>query len=105
MLRGINETIARVRSLSQIALIRETGSSFEESDYPALLDELAASQQPGRDGGGGTPPPPKQTVSVRTVSATGVSGVLETEADVERYLDALRRALLKCLNDGKRISL
>ena len=51
------------------------------------------------------PPPPKQTVSVKTISATGVSGVLETEADVDRYLDALRAALVKTLNDGKRISL
>ena len=42
---------------------------------------------------------------LQTISATGVSGVLETEADVDRYLDALRSALVKTLNDGKRISL
>ncbi|QMU74589.1 BREX system P-loop protein BrxC [Streptacidiphilus sp. PB12-B1b] len=105
VLRRVDQTIARVRTQNQIALIRETGSSFEETVYPGLLDQLAASQQVDGDGEGGTPPPPKQTVSVKTISATGVSGVLETEADVDRYLDALRSALVKTLNDGKRISL
>lgn len=105
VLRQIDQTISRVRTQNQIALIRETGSSFEETVYPGLLDQLAASQQGDGDGDGGAPPPPKQTVSVKTISATGVSGVLETEADVDRYLDALRSALVRTLNDGKRISL
>jgi len=104
VLRQVDQTISRVRSQNQVALIRETGSSFEESVYPSLLDQLAAAQQGGGDGDA-PPPPPKQTVSVKTISATGVSGVLETEADVDRYLDALRSALVKTLNDGKRISL
>ncbi len=106
VLRRVDQTIDRVRSQNQVALIRETGSSFEETAYPSLLDQLAAAQQGDGDGGDDTPPPPpKQTVSVKTISATGVSGVLETEADVDRYLDALRSALVKTLNDGKRISL
>ncbi|MER7591797.1 BREX system P-loop protein BrxC [Micromonospora sp. NPDC127501] len=105
VLRRVDQTISRVRSQNQVALIRETGSSFEETVYPGLLDQLAASQQGDGDGDGGTPPPPKQTVSVKTISATGVSGVLETEEDVDRYLNALRTALVQTLNDGKRISL
>jgi hypothetical protein len=105
VLRRVDQTISRVRAQNQVALIRETGSGFDESVYPSLLDQLAAAQHGGGDGDGGTPPPPKQTVSVKTIAATGVSGVLETEADVDRYLDALRSALVKTLNDGKRISL
>lgn len=107
VLRRVDQTIARVRAQNQIALIRETGSSFEESIYPGLLDQLADAQ-PHTDNGGGdgrTQPPPKQTVSVKTISATGVSGVLETEPDVDRYLSALRTALVQTLNAGKRISL
>jgi hypothetical protein len=38
-------------------------------------------------------------------TAHGVSGVLETEEDVDRYLAALRTALVQTLNDGKRIAL
>jgi len=105
VLRHVDQTISHVRTQNQIALIRETGTSFEETVYPGLLDQLAASQQEEGDGDGGTPPTPKQTVSVKTISATGVSGLLETEADIDRYLDALRTALVKTLNDGKRISL
>ena len=40
-----------------------------------------------------------------TISVPGASGVLETEADVDKYLDALRRVLVQTLGDGKRISL
>ena len=105
VLRRVDQTISRVRTQNQIALIRETGSTFEEGVYPSLLDQLAASQQVDGEGNGGTQLPSKQTVSVRTISAAGISGVLETEADVDRYLDALRFALVKTLNDGKRISL
>lgn len=102
VLRRVDQTISRVSSHNQVALIREIGSSFEASVYPSLLDLLAASTQgDGRD----DVPPPKQTVSVKTISATGISGVLETEEDVDRYLDALRMALVHTLNDGKRISL
>jgi hypothetical protein len=105
VLRRVDQTISRIRAQNQIALIRETGSSFEETVYPSLLDQLAAAQQGDGDGDGRTPPPPKQTVSIKTIAATGVSGVLETEEDVDRYLDALRTALIQTLNDGKRISL
>jgi hypothetical protein len=104
VLRQVDQTISRIRSQNQVALIRELGSSFEETVYPSLLDLLATAQQDGDNGNGGTPPP-KQTVSVKTISATGITGVLETEEDVDRYLVALRRALVQTLNDGKRIAL
>ncbi|MGX7678271.1 BREX system P-loop protein BrxC [Jatrophihabitans sp. DSM 45814] len=107
VLRRVDQAISRVRAQNQVALIRETGSSFEETIYPGLLDQLADAQPDAGDGDGdgGTKPPSKQTVSVRTVSATGVSGVLETEQDIDRYLHALRTALVQTLNAGKRISL
>ncbi|GAA4714714.1 hypothetical protein APR04_004071 [Promicromonospora umidemergens] len=102
--RRVDQVIWQVGSQNQVALIREIGSTFEEAVYPSLLDQLAASRQ-GSGGDDGSAPPPRQTVSVKTVSATGVSGVLETEEDVDRYIDALRAALVQTLNDGKRISL
>jgi hypothetical protein len=98
----VGQTISRVGAESQIALIREIGASFEASVYPKLLDLLAASQQGGGDDNA---PPPKQTVSIKTVSVVGVTGVLEEEEDVERYLAALRNALIQTLKAGKRISL
>jgi hypothetical protein len=93
----VDDTLARVASESQVALILQIGSVFESSDFPALLDMLASSQAGGN--------PPKQTVSVKAISVTGVFGVLETEEDVDKYIAALRSALVRTLNDGKRISL
>ena len=45
----VDQTLARVACESQVALILQIGSNFESSDYPALLDLLAASQQGGGD--------------------------------------------------------
>jgi hypothetical protein len=104
VVRTIDLILARVGSERQIALIREQGNGFEETIYPALLDQLASSARP-TDGDGATPHPVNQTVSVKTITAPGVHGVLETSEDVERYLDALRNALLATINDGKRIAL
>lgn len=99
--RLIDTTLSRIASESQVAHILQIGSSFESNGYPDLLDILAASQQVGGD----EAPPPKQTVSVKTISVPGATGVLETEEDVDNYLAALRQALVLTLDDGKRISL
>jgi hypothetical protein len=101
VLRKVDQTISRIGSENQIALIRELGASFEESVYPGILDQLIASPQ----GGGDDAPPPKQTVSIKTVSVVGVTGVLEEEEHIDPYLAALRKALIQTLKDGKRISL
>jgi hypothetical protein len=102
--RTIDEIIARVSSERQIALIREQGNSFEETVYPAVLDQLVSSASHA-DSDGRTSTPVKQTVSVKTIAAPGLHGVLETPEDVDRYLDALRNALLSTLDEGKRIAL
>lgn len=97
----IDQTLSRVATESQVALILQIGANFEASDYPSLLDLLAASPaQPDPE-----PAPKKQTVSVKTIPVPGASGVLESEADVDKYIAALRSALIQTLNDGKRITL
>ncbi|WOC59196.1 BREX system P-loop protein BrxC [Paenarthrobacter sp. AT5] len=102
--RTIDQIIARLGSEQQIALVREQGNGFEERTYPELLDQLASSAR--TTGGTDSPEPtPKQTVSVKRITVPGVHGVLENVDDVDRYLDALRGALLNTLNDGKRIAL
>lgn len=97
----IDATLAQVCNETQISLILQVGATFEQEIYPALLSDLVASQQRGD----GIPPKVKPIVSVKTISASGVAGVLESEADVENYLSALRIALIATLKDGKRITL
>ncbi|MCK6090918.1 BREX system P-loop protein BrxC [Micrococcus endophyticus] len=104
----VNAILDRVNRENQIAVVREIANTFEERTYPAVLDQLAASPRATRVDGSGDPAPGplnKQTVSVKSISATGVHGVLENEEDIDRYLDALRAALIQALNDDKRIAL
>ncbi|MCW4602941.1 BREX system P-loop protein BrxC [Janibacter hoylei] len=97
----IDQTLNRLATESQVALILQNGADFEASDYPSLLDLLVAS--PGEREGGSVPK--KQTVSVKTIAVPGVSGILESEEDVDKYMAALRSALIQTLKDGKRITL
>lgn len=97
----IDTILVRLVGETQIALILQTGSTFEQDDYPELLSRLVES----RPGGGDDEPPSKPMVSVKTIQVSGVSGVLESETDIDNYLAALRDALVATLNDGKRITL
>ena len=100
----IDQSLARLASEDQIALILQTGATFEQDDYPALLNTLVESPQPGP-----VDPvdhvAPKPMVSVKTISVPGASGVIESEDDVDAYLAKYRAALVATLNDGKRITL
>ena len=91
---------ARRRELRSRSSSRWARPSSRPTTRSCSVD-LVASQQGGGNGG----PPPKQMVSVKTIQVSGVSGVLESEADVDSYLAALRTALVETLNDGKRITL
>jgi hypothetical protein len=111
-LAAIDARIASVQRAREIAQIREARTTFEITQYPALLDQLAASarpSQPAPDGATPSPHPtpvkPVVTVSIKNITVSGVHGVLRNADDVERYLDALRNALLATLEDGRRISL
>lgn len=97
----IEGVLATIGGESQVALILQTGSTFEQDSYPSLLSQLIGSPEERND----STPPPKSMVSVKTIRARGVSGVLESESDVDQYLVALRAALVATLNDGKRITI
>lgn len=102
----VNAILERISRENQIAVVREIANTFEERTYPAVLDQLAASPNVSSADDNDEPTPlKKQTVSVKSISATGVHGVLETEEDIDRYLDALRAALVQALNDDKRVAL
>lgn len=101
VVRQINGILARLGGEDQAALILQAGATFEQDEYPELLSRLVAAQPGGDDDA----PPPKPMVSVKSISVPGVSGVLESESDVDTYLAKYRAALVATLNDGKRITL
>ena len=99
----IESLISQFESERQIAVIRELANRFEETGYPAILDQLAAERR--RVDPNEPPVTVKQTVSIKTITARGVSGPLETPDDIDTYLAALRGSLLQALDDGKRVAL
>ena len=108
MSQKVNALLDRISRENQIAVVREIANTFDEHTYPAILDQLAASPSASSADVDDRPAPApnmKQTVSVRSISATCIRGILETEEDIDHYLDALRTALVQALNDNKRIAL
>ncbi|MBD0020768.1 BREX system P-loop protein BrxC [Gordonia pseudamarae] len=113
--RRAEQVLARVGQETQIPTIRSLAAQFADTTYPAILDELEASKAlptpkpKGADDGQTTrtvtTTPTKQSISIKKLSLPGAGGVLETEAEVDAYLDQLRAMLLATINDGKRITL
>ncbi|MDG3012427.1 BREX system P-loop protein BrxC [Rhodococcus sp. D2-41] len=106
----------RVRQETQIPAIRNAAAHFVDTVYPAILDELEAARlaptpKPKVSGddeskGPVTPDPPaKQSISIKRLSLPGAGGVLETEAQIDAYLNELRATLVATINDNKRITL
>ena len=101
--RTAQHVLERVQQETQIPAIEKLATQFADSVYPKILDELeAGANVPGP---GPTPPQIKQTVSIKTLPLPGTGNVLESEADVDGYLDQLRATLLTAIHDNKRITL
>lgn len=94
---SVNHLLAGLDSQNLIPVIQQTGTMFESSIYPGLIDQLTQSAAP-KDA------PQKPTVAVATIKAAGGPAIIETEPDVDAYLAALRTALVQTINNGKRIS-
>lgn len=114
--RQTEQMLASVQQEMQIPTIRHLAAQFDDTTYPAILDELEAAKAapaPGRedvdDDETQVPvkpmPPVKQSISIKKLSLPGAGGVLENEAQVDDYLDQLRATLLATINDNKRITL
>ncbi|MDC4232439.1 BREX system P-loop protein BrxC [Actinomyces sp. B33] len=98
-IRRIDRVIAAVRADSLIPSILQRGSDFEDEEYPkivGLLDAVAPGEGP-------TPPVKAPPISVKKVRVDE-SGIIESASDVEEYLEKLRRALIRTLDEGKRIT-
>lgn len=107
--------LARVQQETQIPAIRNLAAQFVDTIYPAILDELESSRQSrlnpdpseehDSESGLDAPVPPKQSISIKKLSLPMTGGLLETENDVDAYLDELRSLLVTIINDNKRITL
>ena len=122
--RVFNEFSSAIERQNLIAVIRDAQRRFEESDYQRQLSQMTTWAQPARSlqstpGIGGTtmpdegakltppaePEPRVEYVSSRAVKVSFEKAWLADETDVERYLKAMREALLEEIRKGKRIQI
>lgn len=95
----------------RIAMIRDLRRRFEEQDYPQLLTQLenwsrpAGPNQPEKPASQPGSPNQPQIVAARSIAVPFDKAWLADEADLNRYLDALREAWLKEISAGKRVQI
>lgn len=122
--RPFNEFNVAIERQKLIAVIRDTLRQFEENDYQRQLSQMTTWAQPAPtpkpdpeigeaatpDEGAKTTPPAKperriEYVPSRAVKVSFEKAWLADEADVDRYLESMREALLEEIRKGKRIQI
>lgn len=102
-----------------IAVIRDTLRRFEDDEYQRLLSRLSTWAKPAP-----AKPPVTGTAAATTVNEAGTleepkveyvpsrnirvdfdKAWLADASDVERYVESMRKALLKAISDGKRVQI
>jgi energy-coupling factor transporter ATP-binding protein EcfA2/DNA-nicking Smr family endonuclease len=101
-----------LKSKELIAGIRDSLRSFEDFEYPRLLSTLSKPEErtdtPSStlEVSSGTPDKKQsQVISRRSILVDYNKAWLADEGDVESYLNALRKALLAEIDNGKRIQI
>ncbi len=118
----------QVNEQTLIAMVRDTANNFESQLYGALLQQILdwnapepepeqkekepPAERPSAPNAGGTreapakpyPPKPKvEIVGAKDLQVTFPKPLLESEADVEAYLESYRTTLLATVNQGKKV--
>jgi hypothetical protein len=99
----VNALELQTNAETQIALVTNRAAVFEETTYPALVD-LVFNSIPA-DVDELDKHNLRETVSIRSIKVSAGIAILQTEGDVDAYLDAYRDELLKVIGSGKRVTL
>jgi hypothetical protein len=84
-------------SQTLIAVIRDKQRRFEEEEFQRLLGQMTAWTQPKTDD------VKPEYISIRSVKVDNDKPWLADEHDVDRYLSALKKAIMKEISTGKRV--
>lgn len=78
---------------------------LNNADYAKdnAIEALEKTVEPTPPGGGGAIPPPARKVTYITASAYAPKAFMETEADVNNYLAALRKELMAAIQSNNRV--
>jgi hypothetical protein len=90
-----------------IISVRATGSDFKHNQYPNILTRMHRMlvAEPTINPDDGKEPPKVVYVHVRDVPVPMGKGILESEADVVEYCEAVKQALMEAICANKRINL
>jgi len=124
LVTAFEEIAARIQSQSLIAVIRDDLRRFEDESYSDLIKKLMVWSQPkpepkptpkpktiGGEEGTQKPevtePEPQaiETVQAKHIKVTFSKPWLESEQDIDNYLEEYRKSLLVAVKDGKHIQL
>ena len=101
--RPFDEFCVSIEKQKLIAVIRETLRNFEKNEYPQALERLTAWTEPKPATAPNETAEPPAYVPCSSLNVAFNKPWLANEADVERYLQAMREALLEEIRKGKRI--
>jgi hypothetical protein len=119
IVRPFDAFVDSIEQQTLIAVIRENLRRFEEKDYPRQLSMMTEWAQPPSEPATDVDKPPSdrvtdkpavkepqvQYVASRTVQVSFDKAWLADENDVDRYVAAMREALMAEIRGGKRIQI
>jgi hypothetical protein len=89
-----------------IAKVRDNLRSFEERTFPLLLAKMTQWARPPEGPGKDVEvPPPVQYVPIGSIRVPFNKAALADDADLDSYLEALKKALQKEIQNGKRVQI
>lgn len=119
LIAPVETVLHSIGSQKRIAMIRDQRRRFEDQDYPQLLvclenwskppaptpkgQATANSGESSKPATAASEQP--QLIAARSITVPFEKAWLADEADLERYLEALRRAWLKEISAGKRVQI
>jgi len=111
---GLSAFVKSLELEKLIPVIRESLRRFEETEYPGLISRLCAwAQESGQPGTSAPAPgekakpaaPPVEIISIKAAKVPFDKALLASEADLDSYLEAMRKTLLEEIRQGKRIQI
>lgn len=107
LLRRVEPALAAIDAHNLVDAIRGTRYNFERETLPAIRQQAwqwANPAPPPAPGDADQPPPPAPPLSLAAL-VVPFDGPIASADDAERYLAALRGAIMRALEEGKRLRL
>lgn len=99
------EEIDKLQTQRYIALIRDARNKTLEHLFPKQLNEMIRLSTPAETGTGEVKEPTPHYIRRTSIKVDFVKTELRTEADVNDYVEAFKKALLEQIKESRRISL